>query len=76
MYIMLTFLEINGIRLECTKEEVAEAGLAVASGEMGHEDLLSEKSCRIGTYLLWFRQSYINWPLSPKNRRDNGLHSL
>lgn len=41
MYVMLTFLEVNGIRLECTDEEVAQTGLAVASGEMGYEDLLA-----------------------------------
>ena len=39
MYVMLTFLEVNGIRLECTNEEVAHVGLAVASGEMGYEAL-------------------------------------
>ena len=27
MYIMLTFLEVNGIRLDCTNEDVVEAGL-------------------------------------------------
>ena len=40
MYVMLTFLEVNGIRLEATNEEVAETGLAVAAGEMGYKDLL------------------------------------
>ena len=39
MYVMLTFLEVNGIRLECTNEEGARVGLAVASGEMGYEAL-------------------------------------
>ena len=40
MYVMLTFLEVNGIRLECSNEDVAEAGLAVAAGKMGYEDML------------------------------------
>ena len=40
MFVMLTFLEVNGIRLECTNEDVAEAGLAVAAGKMGYEDML------------------------------------
>lgn len=40
MYVMLTFLEVNGVRLECSNEEVASVGLAVASGMMGYEDLL------------------------------------
>ena len=41
MYVMLTFLEANGIALEATNEDVAEAGLAVASGTMDYEELLS-----------------------------------
>ena len=40
MYVMLTFLEVNGIRLECTNEEIVAVGLAVASGAMGYEPLL------------------------------------
>ena len=40
MFVMLTFLEVNGIRLECSNEDVAEAGLAVAAGKMGYKDLL------------------------------------
>ena len=40
MYILLIFLEINGIRLHPTVEDVARVGLAVASGEMGYEELL------------------------------------
>ena len=41
MYVMLTFLEVNGIRMECTNEEVAQVGLAVASGSMDYEALLA-----------------------------------
>ena len=40
MYVMLTFLEVNGIRIECTNEEVVEVGLAVASGTMDYDALL------------------------------------
>ena len=40
MHIMLTFLLVNGIRLNCTNEDVVEAGLGVASGAMGYEELL------------------------------------
>ena len=32
--------KVNGIHLECTDEEVAETGLAVASGEKSYEELL------------------------------------
>lgn len=40
MYVLLTFLETNGIRISPTNEEVVRVGLAVASGEMQYEDLL------------------------------------
>ena len=40
MYVMLTFLEVNGVHLECTNREVADAGLGVASGKMDYEQLL------------------------------------
>lgn len=40
IYIMLTFLEVNGIRLECTNEEIVEIGLSVADGSMGYHELL------------------------------------
>ena len=41
MYVMLTFLEVNGIMLECSNEDIVEAGLGVASGRMDYEGLLS-----------------------------------
>lgn len=40
MYVMLTFLEVNGIHMDCTNEDVATVGLAVAAGTMGYEALL------------------------------------
>ena len=40
MYIMLTFLEVNGIRISPSVDEVVRVGLAVASGEMKYEELL------------------------------------
>ena len=40
MYVMLTFLEVNGIHMDCTNEDVATVGLAVAAGEMGYDSLL------------------------------------
>ncbi len=33
MYVMLTFLEVNGIRLDCANDEVVEVGLAVAPAQ-------------------------------------------
>ena len=40
MYVMLTFMEVNGIRMDCTNEEVYETGMRVADGSMGYEELL------------------------------------
>lgn len=40
MYVMLTFLEVNGIHMDCTNEDVAETGLAVAAGDMDYDVLL------------------------------------
>ena len=40
MYVLLTFLEVNGIRIYPSEEEVVRVGLAVASGEMKYEELL------------------------------------
>ena len=40
MYVMLTFLEVNGIRVDCTNADVIHAGLSVADGSMDYEELL------------------------------------
>ena len=40
MYVMLTFLEVNGIHMDCTNKDVSDAGLAIAAGEMNYDDLL------------------------------------
>ena len=40
MYVMLTFLETNGIKIRPTNAEVARVGLAVAAGKMKYEELL------------------------------------
>ena len=40
MYVMLTFLEVNGIRVECTDEDIVRAGLSLADGSMDYEKLL------------------------------------
>lgn len=39
--VMLTFLEVNGIRLDCTNEDVVYIGLSVADGSLKYEDLLN-----------------------------------
>ena len=40
VYVMLAFLEMNGIRIRCTDEELVRVGLSVADGSMGYEKLL------------------------------------
>ena len=40
MYVMLTFLEANGIRFEAENEDVVTVGLAVASGTMNYDNLV------------------------------------
>ena len=49
MYVMLTFLEVNGIHMDCTNEDVASVGLRVADGSMSYEALLAW--VRAHTYL-------------------------
>ncbi len=41
VYVMLTFLEVNGICLECTNGDIVEVGLGVADGSMDYEALLA-----------------------------------
>ena len=41
VYVMLTFLEVNGILLDCTNEEVVHVGLSVADGSMDYDALLT-----------------------------------
>jgi death-on-curing protein len=38
---MLTFLEMNGIKIQCSDEELVEVGLGVADGSIGYEELVS-----------------------------------
>lgn len=41
MYVLLSFLEVNGIQIEATNEEIVEVGLALARGDMKYEGLLA-----------------------------------
>ena len=40
MYVMLTFLEVNGIFVNASNEEVARVGLALADGSIKYDELL------------------------------------
>lgn len=41
VYVMLSFLEINGIRIEADNDDVINLGLSVADGSMKYEDILA-----------------------------------
>jgi death-on-curing protein len=47
MYVMLTFLEVNGVKVECSDEDIVSAGLALADGSMGYDELLAWLRARI-----------------------------
>ncbi|MBJ6746369.1 type II toxin-antitoxin system death-on-curing family toxin [Streptococcus sp. 121] len=40
IFAMLVLLEINGIVLDCTDEELVELGVGVASSQLGYDDIL------------------------------------
>lgn len=41
MFIMLIYLELNGMSVVAQNQDVIDAGLAVAAGRMGYDDLLA-----------------------------------
>lgn len=41
MYVMLAFLEINGISIDVSDEEIITVGLSLAEGKMNYEELLN-----------------------------------
>ena len=41
VYVMLTFLEAEGIKINCTNADVVHFGLSVASGDMKYDDILN-----------------------------------
>lgn len=41
IYIMLSFLELNGIKIEATNDEVVKLGLSVANGSANYDDILN-----------------------------------
>ncbi len=40
VYVMLTFLEAEGIKMLCSSDDVVDLGLSVAAGTMKYEDVL------------------------------------
>lgn len=41
MYIMLSFLELNGIKINATNKDVYTLGMSVADGSAGYDDILN-----------------------------------
>jgi len=41
VYVMLTFLEVNGIKIDATNEEITKIGYALADNKMNYADLLN-----------------------------------
>ena len=42
MFVMLVFLEVNGVRVSFTNDEVVEMGFKIAESKMTYEELLDE----------------------------------
>ncbi len=40
VYVMLSFLEMNGIKIRCSDDELVHIGLSVADGSMSYNELL------------------------------------
>ncbi len=40
LYVMLSFLEMNGVPVQCTDDELVKIGLSVAEGSMGYDEFL------------------------------------
>lgn len=41
VYVMLTFLEAEGIKMNCSNDDVVHLGLSVAAGKMKYEEILN-----------------------------------
>ncbi|MCR5458059.1 MAG: type II toxin-antitoxin system death-on-curing family toxin [Clostridiales bacterium] len=41
MYVLLSFIELNGIKIHVSDEEVSNVGLSIASGKMKYNDILA-----------------------------------
>ena len=41
VYVMLTFLEAEGIKMTCTNDDVVDLGLSVAAGRMKYDEILA-----------------------------------
>lgn len=41
MYIMISFLELNGIKIDADNDDVVKLGLSVASGNANYDDVLN-----------------------------------
>ena len=40
IYVMISFLEVNGIKIDCSNEELTDLGLGMADGRYGYDYVL------------------------------------
>lgn len=41
IYVMLVFLQLNGIFIKCNDEELVDLGIGIAEGKLGDKDIIS-----------------------------------
>lgn len=41
IYVMISFLEVNGIKMDCTNEDLIDLGLGIAENRYKYEDILN-----------------------------------
>ena len=41
IYVMISFLEVNGIKIDCTNEELADLGVGIAESRYGYDEILA-----------------------------------
>lgn len=65
MYVILTFLETNGIRVSCTDEDLVQAALALASGTMDYAGLRAWLLARVPSRFAASTVSNVSRPGAP-----------
>lgn len=71
MFVMITFMEVNGIKIFSTDSEVAELGLSVAAGQKCYEDVLNWiKTTKLNKLFFIKFQTHAQIPRSEKTLRD------
>lgn len=55
VYVMLTFLEVNGVSVDFTNDEIVDIGMKIASSKMSYEELLDA----IRAHIKWYNSDII-----------------